>query len=358
MKKFFTLFLSLMTGIFFTQAQELIAVDHVAGGSEFFTRLDSAVAHSSSGDHIYLPGTSGMTIGTLVIDKGVHIIGAGINADSCLATGITVLVGNITVVSGADNGSLEGFMLNGDLTFGTAKANQYVAFFDVSRCNLGTVSLSHNGSDSTASSFLFRENIIRGHVYGGCSNATFRNNILEAQLNYFYGATFSNNDFLWGNRSTINLFVRNSTFSNNIFKYYCFAYFGVPWVTIYSTDNNYYNNMFNNTMLFYSEYYGCTTGLNGLGSVSGNLEGVADAQIYTNQGGNSYNIHHDYHLADGSPGINAGTDGTDIGIYGGSEPFKDGSLPVNPHIRQKLVSGSTNPDGTLNIQFKVAAQQR
>ncbi|MCX6304448.1 MAG: hypothetical protein NT040_05735 [Bacteroidetes bacterium] len=356
MRKLFTFFALCVLGMSSLSAQELIAVNHVAGGSEFFTRLDSAVIHSANGDYIYLPGTALMNIGNLVINKGVHIIGAGIFPDSCYATGTTFLTGNITIVSGADNGSLQGFMLNGVLTFGTSQANQHVSSYYVSRCNLSTVYLSNNGTDTTTTSFLFRENIIRGHVYGGHSNASFRNNILEGQLNYFYGATFLHNDFLWGSSKTLNFFVKNSTFSNNIFKNPCVAYYG--YIPVYCVDNNYYYNLFNGPIGFFYDYYGyCVANLNGFGNMSGNHESVPNEQIYTSQVGNAYDIHHNYHLVAGSPGINGGSDGTDCGIYGG-EPFKDGMLPVNPHIQFKYVAGSTNPAGTLNIHFKVAAQEK
>jgi hypothetical protein len=248
-------------------------------------------------------------------------------------------------------------MLNGNLTFGTTPENQSVSNYFVSRCNLATVNLSFNGTDTTSSTFLFRENIIRGHVYGGHSNAVFRNNLFEAQVNYFYGATFDHNDFLWGADATINYYVRNSTFSNNIFKNFCLVRFG--WNPAISFNNNYYNNMFTGPMHFYTDYYGCTSIVyNGNGFITGNLQNINAAAIYINQSGNYYDIHHNYHLTAGSPGQNAATDSTDIGMYGGSEPFKDGSLPVNPHIQFKSVAGSTNPDGTLNIHFKVAAQQR
>ncbi len=356
MKRLFTFVCAFLLGIYSLSAQELIAVNHVAGGSEFFTRLDSAVVHSANGDYIYLPGTALMNIGTLVINKGVHIIGAGIYPDSCFATGTTFLTGNITIVSGADNGSLQGFILTGTLAFGTTQANQHVSSYFVSRCNLNTIYLSNNGTDTTTSSFLFRENIIRGHVYGGHSNASFRHNIFDGQLNYFYGATFLHNNFLWGSNKTLNMYVKNSTFSNNIFKNPCVAYYG--WIPIQCTDNNYFYNLFNGPIGFYYDYYGsCMANLNGFGNLSGNHENVPNEQIYTSQSGNVYDIHHNYHLIAGSPGINGGSDGTDCGIYGG-DPFKDGMLPVNPHIRFKYVAGSTSPSGTLNIHFKVAAQEK
>jgi len=345
-----------MFSIYSLSAQDLIAVNHLAGGSEFFSRLDSAVAHSANGDYIYLPGTTLMNIGNLVIDKGVHIIGAGIYPDSCYATGTTFLTGNITIVSGADNGSLQGFILTGTLAFGTSQANQHVSSYFVSRCNLSTLYLSNNGTDTTTSTFLFRENIIRGHVYGGHSNANFSNNIFDGQLNCFYGATFLHNDFLWGGNKTLNSYVKNSTFSNNIFKVSCVAHYG--HYTIYCTDNNYYYNLFTGVLGFYDDYFGgCFAYDNGFGNISGNHENVPDSQIYTSQSGDAYNIHDNYHLITGSPGIHGGSDGTDVGIYGG-EPFKDGMLPVNPHIQFKYVAGSTSPGGTLNIHFKVAAQEK
>jgi hypothetical protein len=357
MKRFFLFSALFLLAVITSNAQSLIAVNHAGGGSSFFTRLDSALAHAGHGDYITLPGTTLMNIGDVIINKSVHIIGAGIHPDSTMATGITYLTGSITVVSGADNGSLQGFYLNGTLRFGSSKANQTVSNYFVSRCNLGTVNLSHNGSDSTSSSFLFRENIVRGLINGGYSQAVFRNNIIEAQLNYFYGATFENNEFLWGNTKTIDLYVRNSTFANNNFKTGCFVNYG--WSVAYSYNNNYYNNMFIQTMQFHTDYYGCTSNIyNGNGFISGNLQNISPSGVYTSQSGNYYDIHDDYHLVGSSPGKNAGTDGTDIGIYGGSEPFKDGSLPVNPHIQYKSVSGSTNPDGTLNIHFKVSSQSR
>ena len=356
LKTLFTLVAVLFLNAGLLKAQELIAVNHAAGGSDFYTRLDSAIVHASNGDYVYIPGTSMMSIGTLTIDKSVNLVGAGINPDSCLATGTTILTGNIIFVAGADNGSMQGIMLTGYLAFGSSLSNQHLSGFYVSRCNLATVYLSYNGADTTTSSFLFRENIIRGHVYGGHSNAIFKNNIFEGQLNYFDGATFANNDFLWGSQSTLNNNVRNSTFSNNIFRNSCFAHYG--YYTIYCTDNNYYNNLYNGPMLFFNDYYSCIANNNGIGFITGNLENVSNSQIYTDQAGGTYDIHHNYHLTPDSPGKNAGTDGTDVGIYGGSEPFKDGSLPVNPHIRYKSVAGSTNPNGTLNIHFKVETQER
>ncbi len=50
------------------------------------------------------------------------------------------------------------------------------------------------------------------------------------------------------------------------------------------------------------------------------------------------------------------SDGTDIGIYGSSQPYKEGAVPFNPHIYFKNIGGTTTPNGLLNINIKVKAQ--
>ena len=365
MKRTIILSAFILLGFSNIYSQGLIALDHTGGGSEFFTRLDSAILHAQNGDYIYLPGTPGMNIGTITIDKGVHIIGAGTDPDSSITTGTTTLTGDLVILSGASNGSLQGFFLSGNITFGTNTNNQDISNYVISRCNLDNLALSFNGYDTAFSSILVRECIIRGSVSGGYVPAQFSNNIFEEQLNYFYGASFHNNIFLWGSNATINTNVRNTVFTNNIFANSCVAYFKNTYYNIeYCFNNNYYNNLFTSSLSF--GIYQCCWAWdcnpdptrNKNGSTSGNIESVPENNIYVNQSGYIHSYMQDYNLKPTSPGKNAGTDGTDVGIYGGSFPFKEGSLPVNPHIRFKNVAGSTNSNGTLDIHFKVAAQDK
>ena len=64
----------------------------------------------------------------------------------------------------------------------------------------------------------------------------------------------------------------------------------------------------------------------------------------------------DLHLLPGSPGVGAGSDGTDIGIYGTGSPWKPGNVPYNPHFRSANIAGATNPNGELPVNIRVAAQ--
>jgi len=91
---------------------------------------------------------------------------------------------------------------------------------------------------------------------------------------------------------------------------------------------------------------------------SNNIVGQEQSSIFINQEGNTFNYTHDYHLQTSSPGKNAGTDGTDVGIYGGIYPWKEGSIPFNPHFQQVQVSPKTDANGNLNVNIKVEAQER
>ena len=74
--------------------------------------------------------------------------------------------------------------------------------------------------------------------------------------------------------------------------------------------------------------------------------------------GGALSYSYDFHLQTGSPAVNAGTDGTDIGIYGGMLPFEVGANPYFPQMMEiTLPSGSSVPaGGTLNVHFKAKKQ--
>jgi hypothetical protein len=61
-----------------------------------------------------------------------------------------------------------------------------------------------------------------------------------------------------------------------------------------------------------------------------------------------------YHLT--NPGNYAGTDGKQVGIYGGSFPYKEGAVPSPPHVRSKTIASSTDGQGKLNVQITTSAQ--
>lgn len=350
MKKL-SLILILITTVAFNfnaNAQNVIAVEHL-GVSSFYQNLDTALVHAVNGDMVYLPASS-YNIGTLTINKGVHIVGAGSNVDSSLATGVTLFTGTLRIITGSDNGSIEGVYINGDIYFGTSPSDQAVNMFSIKRCVMNNVYLSYNGSASTASTnFSLSENIIKGYINGGnIQNVEITKCIIEGTINNFNGnALFSNNIFLKGTCDGYLLNTVTATIFQNNISLPRFCDNSSTWYLISSgTGNTFTNNMFVDAVPIPAG-----------NTANGNLNSVPHDSIFVNQTGNLYNIAHNYHLRPTCIGKNAGTDGTDIGLYGTASPKKDGEIPFNPHVQTKAIPASTNSQGNLDINIKVKAQE-
>jgi len=96
----------------------------------------------------------------------------------------------------------------------------------------------------------------------------------------------------------------------------------------------------------------------------GNLENVDP--LFVSVASSVFDFSYDYHLEDLSPGKEAGTDGTDIGIYGGSYAFPSGgdvpwqtsAMPALPQILRMNILNTVLPEnGTLQVQIEAKSQQ-
>ena len=341
MKKFtfqlivlFTLFAN------WTIAQNLIAVQN-GGTPAFYQQVNDAILNSQDGDTIYIPGGS-WNISQPII-KRIHIFGVGHNPDSTIATFQTTLIGNVTLTSGASQGTLTGVSLTGLL----AGMNETVDYYTITRCRISAgIQINHSYSN-----FTFTENIIEGAIlpYGTGNNCSFFNNIISAGIMWndaYANCAFKNNIFLyqshcWGVCSSYSLRGQYSLIENNIFIGSASNFSGIS------------NSIANNNLFVDDIYFpnGTNVGLN-------NITNQLQSNIFLNQSGNTFTYSQNYHLQATCPGKNAGTEGTDIGIYGGTFPWKDGSIPFNPHIQLKNSSNETEQNGKLNVNIKVAAQDR
>jgi len=139
-----------------------------------------------------------------------------------------------------------------------------------------------------------------------CSNATFSNNIIDA-------------------RTISNVYVVNCIFNNNL-SYNCSNN------TLPPVGNSGSGNIINATPLFVS-YPATPTNF-----------------AYT----------HNYRLQTTSPGHNAATDGTDLGVYGGNFLFSMTGEPAFMPVMRKLdIYNTTVPfNGTLDIRYKSSVPVR
>ena len=344
MKKIATLVLISLLFLFAAQAiaQNLIAVQN-GNTPRFFQQVDDAIVNAVDGDTLYIPGGSWNL--TQHINKRLHLIGVGHYPDSTKATFPTKINSQFILDSGASNGSITGINILGQLVVQTD-----VNYYTVKRCRISGVFIY-----TKSSNFSFMENVLDGGSLVAnnvvASNFTFFNNIISVNFSY----SFDNANF-----SCI-----NSIFKNNIFLLNSYCSWGSCTFSVAAYFSLFENNVFLNTGSLGGVYYSTLRNNifvegfsfdNTTKVGSNNLFGQPQAGIFVNQSGNTFDYSHDYHLQPNSPGKNAGTDGTDIGIYGGMFPWKEGSIPSNPHFQSIQIAPKTDTNGNLNVKIKVAAQ--
>ncbi|MEP7321593.1 MAG: hypothetical protein ABI761_06725 [Saprospiraceae bacterium] len=327
-----------------------IAVVRPDGTTFIRTTWDSAYAVAQNGDFIYLPGAQINLGNSFSISKRLQIYGAGHFPDSTSATMQTLLTGSLTILGEASGGSIEGVKVDNVTTLGgPTKLRNYT----IKRCYFkGLFFTSPLGQDSLPENILITESIIThfnassGLTGGGADNNLFIKNIISTYVWSFQYCTFKNNIFLWPyyQQYEPNIFnyVSHSLVENNIF---------LNPVPAPLSAQNCYNIYLNNLKLTNSNYESSETCP---ASAQDNISVPASNNIFISYDGNYGIIYgNNFHLAPGCPGIGAGNDGTDVGIYGTNNPTPDGWLPSNPHIFFKQVDGETGSDGKLHIKVGV-----
>ncbi|GHT54370.1 hypothetical protein FACS189446_3850 [Bacteroidia bacterium] len=210
---------------------------------------------------------------------------------------------------------------------------------DISDISLGVNTTSNSNK---VKKITIRENNLRGN---NCINGYFAtecfisNNLFKGG----YGIQLLNNSHIYNNvincyayslSSVSGCFIQNNYFriTNGYYLASC-------------NNNSFYNNAFEKDITFPA---GTNSGANNLT----NQETIKTFQV------NDLNFHKNLKIRDASPCKNAGSDGTDIGIYGGSQPYKAGAVPFNPHINRAFISTQTDKDGKLPVNIVVTAQDR
>ena len=327
----------------------------IQNGTKFYVsnRLDSIKANAVSGDTIYLPGGIVNMYGNWIIDKELHIYGVGFYPDSSAATEITyVPSGNIYITKGADNTTIEGLELQYHIylgNYGSINADS-VSNILIKRCNFSSIVMGYyaSGGNSNAKNITVSECWIRGNIDGDFAKyVTIEKCLIDGYLQEFNGNTlFTNNIFAYYDCSgyphnPIAGSVSNSLFKNNIFLNPCQN----PG-TGYST---YYNNIFCFSTAF--------TGTNSVNSTNQFLNNVDSVKFvsYTQSPVKQLKLTDDLRLQTASPGVGAGDDSNDIGIYGTAIPTKDGWVPMTPHI-QLFIADPNTSNGKLPVQVKVKGQ--
>jgi hypothetical protein len=335
-----------------------------------FATFDAAQTASTAGDTIYLHG-SPFAYPNLIVTKRLVIIGAGYNPNTQFGQPTNVAnveLYNDSALPDPSGSVITGLLITGQLSCtGTDRSNNIRIF----RCQINSSIYLQAPSSTFVDNWVIFNNIITNIYAGntsrtsaGPTNIIIANNIIRSSVYYiassstlvdhniFLGTTI-NNQYLFNVILSNNIYVRSSgtcvsnsvlcTYNNNLSSQST-----IGLASEYSPTNN-----------FVATFLGSGGGSN---SGGGNQLGV-DPLFQNVTDNNNYTNTFDYRLKAGSTGKNAGTDGTDLGIYGGSYPFPSGGgvgsgydtspMPPIPQVTEMNILNATVPvNGTLNVNVK------
>lgn len=319
-------------------AQQVITVSNRSGENAMYNNIQDAINAATPGDTIYISGSEN-NYGSITVNKEVHLIGPGYNPQKDFS-----LKANLSAISINADASKSSFT---GLIFSSISDSQWASDIRISGCDFSNLQAWTNFSNLVSKNWLIENNIIRstsagwGSAYGD-HQFIFRNNILFSSINSFSASIISNNIFILssiqGYGQAFNS-VNLCTIYNNIF------YGKSPGGTT--------NSVFSNNITFETTFdnlpYGNNTGGSNLVGVDPQFVNVpAPLGIFPS----NFSYTWDFSLSDNSAGKNAGSDGEDIGVFGGFgyNPTGEPALPVVTSFT--IINAVINPNGKLNIQVE------
>lgn len=349
---------ALMSQGLFAQLPRIVVQGN--GEPQVFTQFDAAVAAAQADDRIYLSGGTFLHSPALAIDKPLHFIGAGLHPDSTEVTGMTTLQQNggsgseslriLTTGSGSTFTGIRFVSSSGEqstvvLAYGNDDLTDDPADLVFERCWFtGRVYLGSNTTNVINTTTAFDECVFLGTVDGVGRSAVFTRCIIAngqntVTLTGLAGSSSADNCIVMGAvQSLSNISVRNSYIRTNNLNNYA----------VYSCSNC----LFQNTLVTNNVVASGSPGT----VVTDCISAVTGDAVCVEETDGFYQLSDDLHMATGGPGSGFGLDGTDVGIYGTSDPYKAGAVPFNPHFRQAIIAPATNPNGELPVNIRVAAQ--
>ena len=318
------------------------------GQSSFSDALGAAV----NGDTLVL--SAGFFTAPTSISKGVKVYGSGHFPDSANVPKRTTIMSGLSINAGADSLRLEGLYINGDINY---DANNSINYVSIIRCRLGSALFNSTSVTASKNNCSYEECFIEGGInffyYG--DYLLIKNCIIAGSV----GVTYNGYNTITSSIALINgnAFIDKNIFINNDGY---FRHFLSNISSSYVTNNIIFNpNIFygSNEGNFINNNIFIQPSLNlGNNSASNNYFGVPQSSIFVNQTGNSIDYSHNYHLQ--NPTQYLGTDGTQVGIYGGTTPFKEKGAASNPQITNRNIATQTDVNGNLQINVSVKAQER
>ena len=329
-----------------------------------YNDLQTAIDAAQAGDTLLIH-RSATSYGNVIITKRITLIGEGDLANkatlSASTLGIVTLNYNTTTLEHASKSKLIGLTIanlninekSTDVNF--ACDSVYISYSKI------TVITPKNKVNGLTIKYSIINNIVGGQLF----NCRFTNNIMN---NANMSSVDGSNNILINNIFTQRLNLSGGVVANNIF----YANAGVAFLFTCKNVITSNNILYNTTIPF------TPTDFTSNGNSSVNNQFNVDPLFVNPVTFNALNAYThtapttgpfaDFHLQPTSPAINAGTDGTDLGIYGGGVPWRDGSTTDSRYRYFPLpdavpvITGVTvqnpvvNQGGTLQIQINATTQ--
>ncbi len=302
------------------QSSLMATLSHDGQISTFYGASALQQAHEAA-DHGDVITLSSGSFAGVDITKAVTIRGAGMEVDTVHAIEPTIITENfkIDIADSVTNIlTMEGIFHNQKIEVANLKNAMFL------KCRFNNFSYAHYNT-SVMKDLNFINCRIAYEFYGSDGgSASFINTV--AKRIYRSG----NN----GHYSLINSIVFGSNLDNSEFK-------NCILVDVLSNSyNSYYNN------LFISDNSGA---LNNIPNTTNVRVPKNDERIANLLG--DYSDSNPYTLTEEAKNILKGTDGTEVGIYGGNIPYD--ATPTNPRITKFEVSPKTTADGKLSVDIEV-----
>ena len=336
----------------FAQSTLVATLSHEGNISTYFGTRALIEAHSAAVDGDVITLSSGSFV-PVNITKAVTIHGAGMKVDSILGTPPTIITGDFSI-SIADNGTdrltLEGIYHNATITYKDTLINPSFV-----KCRFS------NFLPASTDDYFY------------LINASFTHCKIASSLVLNYGSSASCNNC-----------VITNPYSGQGYGSYeitnCAIFLTKKGSTIYTengssvdvsgTPNGIKHSSLNNCIIYVKETntgYGLekfpssTTLYNNVSNYSGAFTNSPNATNkvaemnslflnYTTAVDNS-----DYTLTEEAARTYLGTDGSQVGIYGGIYPFDP--VPTNLRVTRCNVASQSSPEGTLSVDIEVNGGQ-
>lgn len=350
-----SLFVLLCTTMSFAQTSLLATLSHEGSISTYYgsSALKEALEKATDGDAITLSAGQFLAAN---ITKNVTLRGAGmsVRTDSIYSHEATIVQGAFEIApadSTTDRIIVEGVYFTSDITYKGLVRNP---LFMKSR--FSTVKSGDGGRIVNAT--LIHCRVASGFGLADNSNACFVNSVVWKPENK--STTASNFEFdncVVGFSSNVNSYLEAAEVINSYYKncmimvnYYnvgaSHSHLCIPYscTAINCVGCSAYGKLDPYNNIFYN-----------LSSKNTTNENVAKPSNVLKTGGFTYNDSEKYDLTDESKTKYLGTDGKQIGIYGGSLPYEED--PTTPQITKCNVAAKSTADGKLSVDIEVKAAE-